>query len=347
MSPARLPQVTVVLVNWNGLQDTLDCIESLRQTEYGNRCIVVVDNGSDNHQAAAIQQRFTGVQVHATDRNLGFTGGNNLGIKLALAGGADYILCLNNDTVVAPDSLGKLVEAMEANPHAGLATAAIYKAHQPTVLDGLGCRLRFDLLLCGEHLREFQPAQLSSPFEVPYAEGCALMIRRAAAEQAGGFDDAFFAYFEDADLCLRAKAQGWTSLAVPLAHVWHKIDEKPSGSGSPTACFYSARNSWLLVRRHASDAQRGAFRRRYPRQALGLVRDLVYLRASGLAPAAVRREYDCKSALLLGTTAGFLGFKGRRDTGSWPAWEKVLRAGLNAFISLCLPLAKRLPRRLS
>ena len=273
-----------------------------------------------------------------------YTGGNNAGIRLALDGGAEYIFCLNNDTTTAPDALQKLVEAMEANPRAGLATAAIYEAHQPTALAGIGCRLRFDVLLCGEHIREFDATGSLATFEVPYVEGCALLIRRAVAEQTGGFDDDFFAYLEDADLGLRAKALGWISLAVPASRVWHKVAGKATGSGSPTSYFYVARNSWRLARRHASAVQRATFYRLYPRRFLGALRDLIHIRAAKDAPTA-RWDYAGKSALLLGATAGFLGFKGRRDAGVWPRLEKVLRVGLTALVFLCLPLASLLPRR--
>ncbi len=344
MPPSDLPPVAVVLINWNALEDTAECIDSLGRLEYGNLRVIVVDNGSRGEQAAALRQRFPHVHVHAAGRNLGYTGGNNAGLRLALDGGAAYILCLNNDTVAAPDALRKLVEALEANPHVGLATAAIYEAHQPTTLAGMGCRLRFDMLVCGEQVRQSEAAAGSAAVEVSYAEGCALLIRRAVAERTGGFDGDFFAYFEDADLGLRAKALGWTSLAVPAARVWHKVAGKDSGSGSPTACFYSARNSWRIVRRHASAAQRDTFHRCYPRRALGVLRDLIHARAAGNVPAA-RRDYAGKSALLLGAVAGFLGFKGPRDAGGWPVWERGLRIGLAAFVVLCLPLARLLPRR--
>ena len=337
MPPPSSPRVTIVLINWNALDDTVECLESLQKLDYRDLSIIVIDHGSPDDQASTIQRQFPDIKVHAAGRNLGYTGGNNLGIELALAGGPDYILCLNNDTVVAPDLLLALVDAMEANPKAGVATPAIYQAHQPTRLAGLGCNFRFDRLLCGEPLSASPTTPLEQPFEVPYAEGCAMFLRRAMVEQIRGFDDQFFAYFEDADLCLRAKTKGWTSLAVPSARVWHKVAGKSSGENSPTACFYSARNSWLLVRKHVTLRQRQTFYRKYPRQVAVLLRDFVRSHCPHPDPAAARLERDRAAALFLGATAGWLRFTGRRDAQPWVGLERVFRSALGVFARLCLP----------
>lgn len=255
------PSVLVVLVNWNGLNDTLECLKSLAHVDYPHS-VVVVDNASSGSEASAIRAAYPQVTVLQTKRNLGFTGGNNLGISYALAQGADYVLCLNNDTVVAPDFLSLMVEAAEANPKAGIVTSAIYLHAQPECLAALGCWVALEKAAPVGHITAVPEAVLNSPatVEVPFAEGCVLMMRRAVAEQTKGFDNKFFAYTEDADLCLRAREKGWTCIAVPRAHVWHKV-EGGIGKGvfSPSALYYYNRNVWRLVRKHGTRAQRRQF----------------------------------------------------------------------------------------
>ena len=252
------PQVSVILVNWNGLEDTSECLDSLALVTYPNFSIVVVDNGSRRDEAQALRQSYPRVTVLTTERNLGFTGGNNIGIKYALTHGAEYILCLNNDTVVAPDFLGLLVQALEDQPNAGIATAAIYYHDQPDRLSALGCWVDLSQAAPVGHIDDTtgHDVDLTDITEVAAVDGCVLMMRRTVAEATGGFDDRFFAYVEDADLCLRARRAGWRCLAVPASHVWHKIGSTTGGEFSPTATHYYMRNSCRLVRRHGNRQER-------------------------------------------------------------------------------------------
>lgn len=330
------PPVGIVLVNWNALTDTLECLESLARQEYCDAQIIVVDNGSRDGQAEAIRQHHPTVHLHAAGRNLGYTGGNNLGIRLALEQGVDYVLCLNNDTLVAPDFLSRLIAAMQCDPRAGLATPALYEAHRPEVLAGLGCELHLGRMLCGDAILKM-PADISTSYVVPYVEGCALLMRRIVAEQTGGFDDRLFAYLEDADLCLRARIHGWHCLAVPSARIWHKVEGKSTGVGSPVAWFYSARNSVHLSRRYATAEERRALRRDQCWGTYHMLRDCLKLQATRVGESIAQRANNQFISLVLGIVAGRLRFYGDRCAFPWRVIEWALRPCLSICMQMLMP----------
>ena len=264
-SAAAAPLVSIILVNWNGLADTRECLQSLARITYRNYSVIVVDNGSRNGDAAAIRAGHSEVTVIENGKNLGFTGGNNVGINYALKSGADYILCLNNDTVVDPGFLEPLVQALEECPHAGIATAAIYYHDQPERLSALGCWVDLSKAAPVGHIDDppGHGISLIDTTEVAAVDGCVLLMRRAVALATGGFDDRFFAYVEDADLCFRARRAGWRCLAVPASHVWHKIGSTTGGEFSPTATHYYMRNSYRLVMRHGNRLERTLFHHKF------------------------------------------------------------------------------------
>lgn len=331
------PLVGIVLVNWNALADTLECLDSLARLEYPKIHIIVVDNGSRDDESAAIQQHSPHVIIHASQANLGYTGGNNIGIRIAMEQGADYILCLNNDTLVEPNFLSRLVSEMEAAPLVGLATPAIYEAHHPEALAGIGCELLLGQTICGRPILK-TPIDDLSPFEVPYVEGCAMLMRRIVADQIGGFDDRLFAYFEDADLCLRASERGWRCLAVPSARIWHKVNSKQTGSGSPTAWFYSSRNSVYISRRYSTLRERRALWGDQRLTAYRMLRECLRNRVIQTDPNASRDSYERFASLVLGITAGRTGFYGNRNTLPWKFIECVLRLILYLIVITLTPI---------
>lgn len=254
----------VVLVNWNQFELTAACIRSLQETAAAQLRIVVVDNGSADDSAARLQATF-GAQIDllCQGSNLGFTGGNNAGIRFALEQEADYILLLNNDTIVAPGFLGPLVERAEAGPGVGPVTAKIYFMHDPTLLWAAGGRL--NLLLGQAQNRghgERDRGQYDHAEPVDYTTGCCLLARRAVFEKVGLLDDRYFTYFEDADWCLRAREAGYTCWYEPAAHLWHwagaasKNAKTAPGGGTtnPRVYYYMTRNNIWLLRGHAAKA---------------------------------------------------------------------------------------------
>jgi GT2 family glycosyltransferase len=190
-----LPRVAVIVLNWNGGQDTLDCLASLRQMDYPCFDVLVVDNSSTDGSIEAIRESFPEVSLIETGANLGFTGGNNVGMRHALDRGADYVLLLNNDTEVAVDLLACLVDAVEAEPGVGVAGPLIYYYDQPEIVWSAGGavdRRRGQTRMVG--LGEPDSGQYGSmPREVDFVSGCALLARRSVLEQIGLLDERFFA----------------------------------------------------------------------------------------------------------------------------------------------------------
>ena len=244
-----MPQVMVIVLNWNGLTDTLECLESLSRLDYPACELVVVDNGSTDGSPAIIRVRFPDVTLVETGENLGFTGGNNLGLRRALEQGADYALLLNNDTEVAPDFLRLLVEAAEADPRIGIVGPTIYYHAQPQVIWSAGGHIdwrRGRTWMLG--LNEFDVGQFGDePRDVDFVTGCALLVKRAVMEQVGLLDERFFAYYEETEWCVRARRAGFHIAHVPRATVWHKmpLDGRES---SPSVHYYMTRNRLLFLK---------------------------------------------------------------------------------------------------
>lgn len=244
-----MPRVTIIVLNWNGLADTLECLESLAGLDYPSYEVVVVDNGSTDGSVEAVRGRFPQVTLIENGENLGFTGGNNVGLRHALAGGADYALLLNNDTEVAPDFLHCLVEAMEADPLAGIAGPTIYYHERPDLVWSAGGAIdwrRGKTWMVG--LNTPEAGQLGDlPRQVDFVTGCALLVKRAVVEQVGMLDERFFAYYEEAEWCVRARRAGFRITHVPQARVWHKIPLDARDT-SPSVHYYMTRNRLLFFK---------------------------------------------------------------------------------------------------
>ena len=245
--------VFIIVLNWNGLSDTLECLASLRALDYPNYSVVVVDNGSTDGSVPALREQFPEAHIIENTHNLGYAEGNNQGISYALAQGAGFVLVLNNDTVVEPALLTKLVSAAETHPDAGILSPRIYMLAHPTVLWFAGGKWipeRATLVHVGLG-QEDDGASCSGVVESDYASGCALFFRAEVAERIGLMDARFFAYWEEADWCYRAKAAGYKILVTQSACLWHKISSSSSGSpGTLLRNYYQARNRLLWFERN-------------------------------------------------------------------------------------------------
>jgi GT2 family glycosyltransferase len=246
---AKLPQVAIIVLNWNGLNDTLDCLESLACLDYPNYEFVVVDNGSTDGSVPVIRERFPGVTIIENGENLGYSGGNNVGLRYAIAQGADYALLLNNDTIVDPTFLRILVDAAETDPLIGMAGPTIYYHERPDVIWSAGGGIdwqRGSTRMVG--LDERDQGQFGAePRAVDFITGCAMLVRRTVMEQVGLLDERFFAYYEETEWCVRASRAGFKIVHVPLAHIWHKISPATQAD-SPLVHYYMTRNRLLFLK---------------------------------------------------------------------------------------------------
>jgi GT2 family glycosyltransferase len=247
------PRISVVVLTWNGREDTLKCLASLREVGYPNWEVLIVDNGSEDGTVDAIHQEHPWVTVIETGKNLGFALGNNIGIRAALQREAELILLLNNDTVVAHDLLYAFVKAASDHPDAGVLGAKIYYFSDPQRLWYAGGRWdadrgMFDHVGIGKIDDGVTFEQLQ---DTDYACGCAMMIRASAANAVGLLEERFFALYEEADWCYRARRAGFRCVFVPRAKVWHRIS-KTFGGRSIIYEYFDLRNRLLWAERNLS-----------------------------------------------------------------------------------------------
>ena len=252
-------RIAIVVVNWNGREDTLACLASLREVDYSPLDVVVVDNGSSDRSVPAIRAAFPEVRVIEAGRNLGFAGGNNVGIEAVLAEGADYVLLLNNDTVVSPDLVRELVTVAQASPDVAAVSPKIYYQTEPGRVWYAGARWvpeRATFEHVGQGTLDDGDHGDGQPLETAYACGCAMLVPAAVLRRVGLLDSELFLLYEETDWCFRARRLGLRCLIAPRATVWHKVSASFGGRLSPLYAYFDMRNRLLWAKRHLSRAER-------------------------------------------------------------------------------------------
>jgi len=245
-----MPRVAIIILNWNGLTDTLECLESLAHLDYPNYEVVVVDNGSTDGSVEAIQKHFPDVALIENDQNLGYAEGNNRGVEYALQAGIDYVFVLNNDTVLCQDILNRLVVVAEAHPRVGAVGPKIYYNAQPRRIWFAGGVIDWQRgVTVNLGAGEDDVGQFEQVRSVDFLAGCALLIKREAWKDVGSFDSRFFMYWEEVDWCTRAQRAGYGLLFVPQAKMWHKISPADQ-SYSPRILYYMTRNRLLFLHKN-------------------------------------------------------------------------------------------------
>jgi len=238
------PLVYILVLNYRAWRDTLLCLKALERLEYPNYRLLVLDNASDNDAVAQLRAVFPQLELIALEHNLGFAGGNNVGLRQALAEGADYVWLLNPDTIPEPEALSAMVRLAEQDPRIGAVGAVILEMGNPQRVQAWGggeVVLFWGLIRLLTHPR--QAARLS------YISGASLLIRRRALEQVGLLDEGFFMYGEDCDYGLRLRKAGFLLAVAPQARVRHKGGTSWQGSLQADENFaaYNVR----LFRKHA------------------------------------------------------------------------------------------------
>jgi GT2 family glycosyltransferase len=262
--PARaaapsVPAVTAIVLNWCGHDDTVACLRSLLASDYPALTVLLVDNGSSDGSGAALNAAFPELAYLQTGANLGYTGGNNRGLRWALEHGCDYALVLNNDTVLEPAAVRHLVEAAEGHERAGAVAPKILYADAPERIWFGGGRLNRTR---GVGLHRFQGDRDENPQggaveEVTFLTGCCLLLPADVLREVGGFDEDYFAYVEDVDLSIRLREHGYSLLYQPAARIQHRVplDDRPS----PFQIVQGVRNRRRLAQRRFAPLERLRF----------------------------------------------------------------------------------------
>jgi len=243
-------RVTILILNWNGKADTLRCLESLARLTFAGTEIVVVDNGSADGSVAAIATCYPDVTILQSGGNLGFAGGNNVGLRHALATESDFVLLLNNDTQAAPDLLERLLEVMTAQSDRAVVGAITLSLERPDMVQFGGSVWQQEAF----HFRWMHgpvnaPEYAAETIESDYVQGSAMLIPTAVLRDVGLLDERYFLVYEDTDWCYRARNHGYKSVVSTRARIWHK--ESPSfGGKNALYTYFATRNRLLWARTH-------------------------------------------------------------------------------------------------
>ena len=273
------PKVSIIILNWNGLEDTIECLDSLKKITYPDYSVIVVDNGSAGNDVQLLKEKFGDyIQIIENDKNYGFAEGNNIGIRYALKNShLDYILLLNNDTIVDPEFLAELVNVAASDPLIGIAGPKVYWHDEPRKIQSAGGRIDWwsgETSLIG--VGEIDKGQFDHAKDVDWVIGGGLLIKRQVLERIGLLYQPYFAYFEEADWCTQCKKAGYRVVYVPGAKLWHKGAATTARIGG-MRLYYMTRNRFLFMKRNATGLQFACFFVRF------FLRDVAFTTISILA----------------------------------------------------------------
>ncbi|MBI3984703.1 MAG: glycosyltransferase family 2 protein [Candidatus Levybacteria bacterium] len=261
-----MPKVFISLITFNDDNSTKECLDSLerlKKTDF-DLSVVVIDNASSKEFKIAREYKNFDLKIIRSSKNLGFSGGQNLGIKYALENACDFILILNNDVVVDENLVIELLNALD-DKRIGIVSPKIYFAkgfeyHKERYSENekgkvfwyAGAEIDWGNVI-GRHIGvdEVDKGQFDRSEETEVATGCCMLLKREVLEAAGIFDEKFFLYYEDADLSQRVKKKGFQIYYVPKAVLWHK-NAAATGTGSPLQDYYITRNRLLFGFRYAA-----------------------------------------------------------------------------------------------
>jgi GT2 family glycosyltransferase len=249
-------EICAVVVNWNRRDDTLRCLASLSAAA-GMGCLVVVDNGSTDGSVEAIRQRFPQTIVIQTGGNLGFAAGSNRGADHFLKRTSHrFLFLLNNDAVIAADTVEQLIGVAKASEAIGLAVPKIYYANTPDRLWYAGGYINWKKGTCEHYgFGKQDRRQFDLQRDISFASGAAVLIKRRLIEELGLFDKRYYMLEEDVEFSIRARRAGYTIRYVPEARAWHKVGASTASRGDAFVWYYLIRNRLYTMRTHARTHQ--------------------------------------------------------------------------------------------
>jgi hypothetical protein len=312
------PKVFIIILNWNGLEDTLECLGSVLKLAYPNFEVIVVDNGSMDNSVEVIRSTYPQVTLIENKENLGYTGGNNIAMRYAMDHGADYMWLLNNDTIVEPDTLSKIVDTAESDPKIGLVSPVIYYYGEPDKIQFCGSYVDYDNFSI-RHAESIESWREMNTRQIVSLWGTALLVKSNAVKKIGYLNEKYFAYHEDGEYSIRAFKAGYRNIVQQEARVYHKDSRSTGSSRAPMQVFLRVRNLYFLW----MDSLNGLRKVRYFRRFLANI--ISYT-------AALRSEHlvEAADACLDGAWAGIRGIG-----GPWDRATKMPRVLKKTFYFLC------------
>lgn len=241
-------ELSIITVNYNGLKDTCALIDSITFNE--DMEVIVVDNGSTNNEASILQERYPNIKVIRSDKNLGFAGGNNLGIKAAKG---KYLYLINNDTIFKEFNPQVLIQRLESSPKIGIVCPKIRFAWENSPIQYAGYTPLSPITIRNQAIGfgEEDKGQYNTPHQTPYAHGAAMMLKRKVIDEVGLMPECYFLYYEELDWSMMITRAGYEIWYEPTSTIYHK-ESQSTGQNSPLRTYYITRNRLLLVKRNFS-----------------------------------------------------------------------------------------------
>ncbi len=301
-----MADLSIILVNYHGAHDTVDCLRSLRASTYTSYDTYIVDNSPEDKLEQLLADECAGITLLQNQANVGFARGNNLAIRQALDRGSRFILLLNNDTLVESKALSFLIDRLETDRTIGIVGPKILyhePAHRLWYAGGGSDPASGSAWHIG--IGEIDNGQYDTAGATDYVTGCCLLARREVFETCGLLDESFFAYLEDVDLCQRARTAGFGIAFEPAARIWHKVS-RTSAWDSPVYLYFNSRNRFLMVRKYTAGLRTV---QRVPGLVMYSARQLVRLLFK-------HRDFAGAHAVWLGITDGITGETGHHGEGS-------------------------------
>ena len=247
--------LSIITINYNGLKDTCELMETLPLEDESIE-VIVVDNASKDDEATMIEQRYPQITVIRSKENLGFAGGNNIGIQ---ASHGKYLFFINNDTLLSPQTsdIRHLTNRLESSPKIGAVCPKIRFAWGNNPIQYAGytplskITLRNSAIGCGEE----DHGQYDTPHPTPYAHGAAMMVKREVIEKVGLMPECYFLYYEELDWSMMIRRAGYDIWYEPACTIYHK-ESQATGQNSPLKSYYMTRNRLLFAKRNISIPQK-------------------------------------------------------------------------------------------
>lgn len=257
--------IAIILVNYNGFNDTVDCVRSILESKYKEYKIILVHNGSEDKEKI-LQNRLLNVNtdIIISEKNLGFSGGNNIGILYAKDKyDPEYYLLLNNDTVILEDTLSELIAHSDVIEKTGLVTGKIFYYSKPKTTWYAGGIFNYHTGIADQPLSGIsESCEKNGCVEVTFATGCVMLLHKKVIEKIGLLNEEYFLYAEDTDYCCRMMQAGYKIVYVPDAIIYHKVSAS-AGKQSIMQQYYMMRNNCYIIQKYCKFPIYGYVRKWY------------------------------------------------------------------------------------